>query len=134
MAGSPLDIDDLDVASLKVLVMELLEEQAALRAENAALREENRRLKGLNGPPDFKPSGMDKKARSRTRAKAGRAADKSRRGAKKDRVSIDERRVVKADAPAGSRFKGYEDCLVQDLQCRPHTVLLRRERWVHAFW
>jgi hypothetical protein len=130
MAGSPPDIDDLDVASLKVLVMELLEEQATLRVENAALREENRRLKGLNGPPDLKPSGMDKKARSRARAKAGRAADKARRGAKKGRVSIDERRVVKADAPAGSRFKGYEDYLVQDLHCRPHTVLLRRERWV----
>jgi hypothetical protein len=130
MAGSPLDIDDLDVASLKVLVMELLEELAAIRAENAALREENRRLKGLNGPPALGPSGMDQKARSRAGAKAGRAADKARRGAKKGRVSIDERRVVKADAPAGSRFKGYEDYLVQDLHCRPHTVLLRRERWV----
>jgi hypothetical protein len=103
---------------------------AKLRVENAALREENRRLKGLNGPPDLKPSGMDKKARSRARAKAGRAADKARRGAKKGRVPIDERRVVKADVPAGSRFKGYEDYLVQDLHCRPHTVLLRRERWV----
>lgn len=130
MAGSPPDIDALDVASLKVLVLELLEEQATLRVENAALREENRRLKGLNGPPEIKPSGMDKKARSRARAKAGRVADKVRRGAKKGRVPIDERRVVKAAAPAGSRFKGYEDYLVQDLHCRPHTVLLRRERWV----
>lgn len=130
MAGSPLDIDDLDVACLKVLIIELLEEQAALRAENAALREENRRLKGLNGPPDLRPSGMDQKARSRARAKTGRGANKARRGSKKGRVSIDEHRVVKADAPAGSRFKGYEDYLVQDLHCRPHTVLLRRERWV----
>ncbi|MCP5076356.1 MAG: hypothetical protein GY947_24060, partial [Rhodobacteraceae bacterium] len=96
--------------------------------ENAALREENRRLRGLKGPPDIKPSGMDKKARSR--AKAGRAANKRRRGKKKDQVVIDEKRVVTADAPAGSRFKGYEDYLVQDLICRPHSVLLRRERWL----
>ena len=26
--------------------------------------------------------------------------------------------------------KGYEDYLVQELHCRPHNVLLRRERWL----
>ncbi len=128
MAASPPDVDTLDVAALKALVFDLLEKGAARDAEIAALREEIRRLKGLSGPPDIKPSGMDKKARSR--AKAGRAANKRRRGSKKGRVSIDEKRIVKAEAPAGSRFKGYEDYLVQDLLCRPHTVLLRRERWL----
>ena len=49
---------------------------------------------------------------------------------KKGRVTIDEKRVIKTDAPMGSRFKGYEDDLVQDIQCCPHTVLLRRERWL----
>ena len=135
MTESPPDIDDLDITSLKALVLELLEDQAALRAENAVLRAENavlreeiRRLKGLSGPPDIKPSGMDGEARSR--GKAGRAANKARRRAKKGRVAIDERRVVAAEAPAGSRFKGYEDYLVQDLVCRPYNVLLRRERWL----
>jgi regulator of replication initiation timing len=47
MAGSPPDIDDLDVAPLKVLVLELLEEQATLRVENAALREEMYALSAL---------------------------------------------------------------------------------------
>ncbi|MCP4183747.1 MAG: transposase [Hyphomicrobiales bacterium] len=128
MAESPLDIDALDIAALKALILELLEQGAVRDGENAALREDIRRLKGLKGPPDIKPSGMNKKARSR--AKAGRAANKRRRGKKKDRVVIDEKRVVTADAPAGSRFKGYEDYLVQDLICRPHSVLLRRERWL----
>lgn len=132
MAGSPPDIEGLDIAALKVLVLELLEGQAAWRAENAELRAENRRLKGLNGPPDIKPSGMDGQARSRAKAKAGRSANKARRGPKKGRVCIDERRVVKAEAPQGSRFKGFEDYLIQDLVCRRHTVLLRRERWLTA--
>ena len=130
MAGSPPDIDSLDLAGLKALVLQLFEAQAALRAENAALRAENRRLKGLKGRPTIKPSAMDKKAVSRAKAKAGRSANKARRGAKKGRVAVDEKRVVKVAAPAGSRFKGYEDYLLQDLVCRSHAVLLRRERWV----
>ena len=68
MTESPQDIDELDITSLKALVLELLEDQAALRAENAVLREEIRRLKGLSGPPDIKPSGMDGEARSRGKA------------------------------------------------------------------
>ncbi|MCP4932918.1 MAG: hypothetical protein GY927_01645, partial [bacterium] len=81
MAESPLDIDALDIAALKALILDLLEQGVARDGEIAALREENRRLKGLSGPPNIKPSGMDKKARSR--AKAGRVANKRRRGAKK---------------------------------------------------
>ena len=132
MAGSFPDVDALDSAALKELVLELLGKVSELERTVADQRAEIARLKGLKGPPDIKPSGMDKKAQSRAKAKAGRAANKARRGAKRARVSIDERRVIKVAAPAGSRFKGYEDYLVQDLDCRPHTVLLRRERWLMA--
>ena len=130
MAGSPPDIDGLDVADLKELILRLLEENAHLRAEVAALREEIARLKGLKGPPKIRPSGMEKKADHRRAVKERRT--QARRGKKRDRVRIDERQVVSVEVPPGSRLKGYEDFVVQDLVVRPHTVLYRRERWLTA--
>ena len=112
------DIDALDISSLRALVLVLLEDQTALRAENATLREEIRRLKGLPGQPDIKPSGMEKKTDGV--AKTGQTAKKRRRrGSKKGRVRIDETQILEADVPSGSRFKGYEDYLVQGLVCQP---------------
>ena len=74
---------------------------AALRAEVAALREENRRLKGLKGPPSLKPSRMDKATEPRPKGGSGTRC----RGAKSTRLAIDEDRVLRAEVPAGSRFK-----------------------------
>ncbi len=60
---------------------------------------------------------MERKARAP--AKAGRAADKARRGAKLGRVSIDEKWLVEIAAPAVSRFKGDADYLIHELIRRP---------------
>ena len=55
---APSDIDGLSLEALKALVVQLskLADQERLLAE---LREENARLKGLNGRPRIKPSGME---------------------------------------------------------------------------
>jgi hypothetical protein len=117
----------LDAAGLKRLLLQLLEENARLRAEVAALREENRRLKGLKGPPALKPSkpsGMEKA----TERPGGRS--KRRRGPKNARLTVDAVRVLRPEVPPGSRFKGYEDFVVQDLVVRPRVIRYRRERWL----
>jgi hypothetical protein len=110
----------------EALAERLLAENAALRRAIAELRAEVAALKGVKGRPEVRPSGMEK-------ATAPEPPGKGRGGAKvrkAGRLTVDEERVIAADVPAGSRFKGYEDFLVQDLVLRPHVVRLRRERWL----
>ena len=122
---------DLDVAAaspdeLRRLVAELLGEVARLRNENAALREEIARLKGLPGRPKLKPSGMERA----TPAPASRAKTKrSKRGMTAKRV-VHEERVLAINPPPGSRFKGYEDIVVQDLRLEARVIRYRRQRWL----
>ena len=129
MSESLTHIDELGVDELKKLLLQVLEANAQFKRENQALRDEIARLKGLNGKPDIKPSGMEKKARPRSGKKGARKKPR-RRGSKNDKLTIDESKILKPDnIPEGSKFKGYEDYLVQDLILRPWTVLYRRQRW-----
>ena len=41
-----------------------------------------------------------------------------------------EEQVLAIDAPPGSRFKGYEDFVVQDLRLEPRRIRYRRQRWL----
>ena len=122
-------IDDLDIEELKKLLLQVLEDNAQLKNDIQALRDENARLKGLNGKPDIKPSGMEKQAKPRSGNKGSRGKPR-RRGSKNNKLTIDESKILKPDhLPEGSTFKGYEDYIVQDLILRPWTVLYRRQRW-----
>ncbi|MCP4244539.1 MAG: transposase, partial [bacterium] len=157
MAESPRSIDELSVDELKAGFVELQEafadlesenealreehadlenenealreERADLKSENETLREEIARLKGLKGRPKLKPSGMHQETQARAKAKSG--GRKRRRGPKNSRLVIDEDKVLKpAGVPKGSRFKGTQDYVVQDLIIKSHVVRFRRQRWV----
>ena len=124
--GTP-DIDALGAAELNKLLLEALARIAELTAENAGLREEIARLKGLKGRPvvkPSKPSGMEQA----TSPKPAQAKRRRGRGGQA-RVAVEDR-VIAAAVPAGSRFKGYEIYLVQDLEIRPRAIRYRRERWL----
>ena len=120
-------LSELSRGDLEALTERLLAENAALKQAVAELRAEIAKLKGVTGRPAIRPSGMEQKTEPKSMDKAGKRGVKQR---KTEQLVIDEERVIKADVPAGSRFKGYEDFIVQDLVLRPHVVRIRRERWL----
>ncbi len=106
---------------------ELRQAIAELRAEVAILKGVKGRPKVVKGRPKVKPSGMEKAAGPGP-AEMGRG--RGAKGSKSARLTVHEEPVIAVEVPAGSRFEGYEDFLVQDLVLRPHVVRLRRERWL----
>jgi hypothetical protein len=77
----PLDPDALNSTQLKELVVQLLAEVAALKQTVMAQREEITRLKGLKGPPDIKPSGMERATAPPSSKPGSGPSARQRRGA-----------------------------------------------------
>src|SRR5260221_8886389 len=151
--GIPDSLERLTQADLIGVVRELIGEVGRLRAENEklsgaltklktehqAIRDELARLKNLPPRPPEKPSGMDKASdrggssfdqRSGGDGKSAKGEkSRRRRGSQLDKLTIDTTVVVRAKAPGGSRHKGYEEIVVQDLNLSPQVTLYRRERW-----
>ena len=132
-------------ADLVDVVRDLMREFERMRGENAALsgalskirlehqavKDELARLKHLPPRPPIKPSGMDKATPTDGPRKDGKKGERStrRRGSHLDKLTIGKTVVVKADPPVGSRNKGFEDIVVQDLGLTPTVTLYRRERF-----
>jgi Transposase IS66 family len=145
-ARIPDSLEQLTHTDLIGVVRDLIGEVGRLRAENEklggalrklkvehqAVKDELARLKNLPPRPPQKPSGMDK-ATDQGGSGGGKSADGAkssrRRGSQLDKLTIGATIVVTAKAPAGSRHKGYEDIVVQDLSLSPQVTLYRRERW-----
>lgn len=138
-------LDQLPQAELAAIVRTLVEEMtrlrgrseelegalAKLRIEHQAVKDELARLKNLPPRPPQKPSGMDKATdRPESEAKGSKGGRSTeRRGSNLDKLTVTRTVVVEVEAPAGSRRKGYEDIVVQDVVLNPSVTRYRRERW-----
>ena len=103
---------------------------ASAKRETQVLKDEIRRLKGLPPRPPMKPSGMEKATDRPTAEQPSEAGGPPprRRGPGVSKFSIDRTVTLPASAPAGSRHKGFEEIIVQDIAFKPEVTLYRRER------
>jgi len=121
------------------LVSELIEiclqlkEQIRLQNELIqALRDENAQLKGEKPKPKISPSKLEKSPKEKTddknkqKEKRPGSAKKSK---KRDLHIHHTISIPPANIPEGSRFKGYNDYIVQDLLIQPNNVRYRLECW-----
>jgi len=111
---------------LRTLVLALIARVSDLERTVIAQRDEIARLKSLADRPTIKPSGME--AAIQPKPPTGQGKPGGSAGKKTARRVIHQDRVLKVTPPAGSRFKGYESFVVQDLVLRPHVTCYRRER------
>ena len=119
-----------EVSAQAEVIAELKLTVSARDAKIAEQADEIARLKGLPPRPKFKgkPSGMEQATSGRGGGAKGKG--KVGRGSKRDKLTVTAEIKVKATAvPSGSRFKGYEDVVVQDLRIQADVILYRRERW-----
>jgi hypothetical protein len=120
----------------------LLEEQRRQAELIGQLRDEIAVLKGEKARPKFKPSGMEQQTEPEscegdagTGVGDGTGGPRKRPGSAKRpktaQLTIHETVGVSPgmELPAGSRFKGYRDFIVQDLRITPHNIRYRLEVW-----
>ncbi|MEE8059533.1 MAG: hypothetical protein V3T17_17115, partial [Pseudomonadales bacterium] len=119
------------VKALLGLVEQLIERVQQQGEEIALLKDEINILKGEKMRPVFKGSKLDKNTKSDHLSKP---LPKKRSGKqrKTQKLLIHEDKVIKPDVPVppGSRFKGYRNFVVQDLNIESHTIRYRLQHWV----
>ncbi len=99
------------------------------------LKDENAILKGHKPKPDIKPSKLNKPETEDSKNNDENENQKKRPGSDKRKktaeLKIHDTQIVKPDhIPKDSRFKGYDDFVVQDIKLESHNIKYRIERWV----
>ncbi len=119
------------VRTLLEIIERLAGQVQRLEEEVGQLKDEIAVLKGERKRPTFKSSRMDEQAgEGQDKPKEEGRRPGSEKRSKTEHLQIHEERIiVPAVVPMGSRFKGYQDYVVQDLVIRAHNTRYRLERW-----
>jgi hypothetical protein len=98
------------------LVLQLLEIIQMQAEEIQKLKDEIARLKGQKPRPEIKPSMLEKSLTQGSENKHKKRPGSKKRFKTKDLQIHEEKAIAPLDIPAGSRFKGYQDYVVQDIK------------------
>lgn len=122
------------VKSLLALAEQFAQQIQLQTEEIARLKDEINILKGEKKRPVFKPSKLDKqtdKQKDSDQDSSKSSRTKRPKKSKTAQLKIHEDKVIKLDTaiPECSRFKGYRDFVVQDLNIEVRNTRYRLERW-----
>lgn len=94
------------------------------------LKDELAELKGQKAKPKIKPSNLDKKTATGRKNTQGKKRPGSQKKSKTKQLEIHEDKIFQPDfVPEGSKFKGYQDFIVQDLIIGNWNIRYRRARY-----
>ena len=110
------------------VIQEQAEQIVALKQTVQALKDEITRLTKTPKRPKFRPGGGDSKGRSGAPGNAGgsNAASTNKMAPQKTQQEV---RVPAMGVPEGSRFKGYQTYVVQELEVIPKDITYKLEVW-----
>ncbi len=114
------EINDEDRTPLVDVLLEILAWQ---QKQIDKLEEEILKLKGETTKPKIKPSSMDKEGASGNDGSSAKKRKKGPRRSKNGHLKIDETQIIQPDnIPKGSRFKGYQERVIQDITFQTHNI------------
>ena len=121
-------ISDIPEADRTPLVLLLMEAVTQLKEENQLLRDEIARLKGQKPRPKIEPSKLEK-PKLKTKSLDLKRPGSEKRSKTQDITIHNTVTIAPESIPEGSRFKGYNDFVVQDIKIESDNILYRLERW-----
>lgn len=116
------------VKGLLALLEQAITHNQKLTEEVEHLKGEVNILKGEKKKPTFKASKLDKNRGTPNKKKKGQRKKKS----KNCHLVIHQDKIIPPNSPIpnGSRFKGYQDFIVQDISIQTNNTRYRMERWL----
>lgn len=112
----------LDIVSQCVQIIE------SQKIEIQLLKDEIARLKGRSPKPKIKASTLDEDLIKKKR----RSRKERKKRQKKSTTTFQEVKLKPDILPAGSKFKGYKNYTVQNIEIQSQTILYRRECWISS--
>lgn len=94
-----------------------------LKEENQNLKDEIAKLKGQKPRPNIRASTLEKPKRNRDQIPQRQNKNGQTKGRKERKREV--REIEPVDLPQGSRFKGYRDYTVQELEVQAKEILFR---------